>query len=62
MISPNKQRIIITLDKQTIQDLDKVKGNSTRSEFIESAIYTLISIALLKEQNQSKTLKEKCKL
>lgn len=49
MISPNKQRIYISLPKNTIADLDKVRGVYTRSEMIDTAIQMLIASLLLYE-------------
>lgn len=52
MISPSKSRIKISLPNDTIEILDKARGNMTRSEFIDTAIYVLIANASLCEANK----------
>lgn len=50
-ISPKNQNIKITLPKESVEMMDKVRGELTRSQFIDTAIYTLISALTLTENN-----------
>ena len=49
MISPNKERIYITLPKNMIKDLDTIRENHTRSYIIETAIQLLITTMIMYE-------------
>ena len=51
-ISPSKERILISLEKSTIKVLDDARGELTRSEFIDTAIFTLVSMLLIQEQEK----------
>ena len=51
-ISPSKERILISLEKSTIKVLDDARGKLTRSEFIDTAIFTLVSMLLIQEQEK----------
>lgn len=51
-ISPKNDRIKITLPKDTIEILDKARGDMTRSQFIDTAIYVLIANASMYEASK----------
>lgn len=54
MISPTKRRVDISLPIKTIELMDKSRGKSTRSAFIDTAIYFLIASVAIHEQDKQK--------